>query len=354
MPHAQFRLGAKERVHRNKIMKQEIIPTATTVHCFVSMPFSHEFDDVFHLGISGVPDQLQLHGLSIDLLRLDKEVYRRRQIEENVLKHIDVSDLLIADITRYRESLTPNVSVMHEIGYACGKKIPVILIGKVDTYKELPSNLKGSITVEYDPGRDSDYKQFARHLAQQMERTIREEVLNNIKGDYQVECFSARDRINLPSLVKNAKRRIYILTTNLDYTARHLKDSIRGALDSNTNNSGFKVEILTMDPESNVANARAVQLGRTVRQYRDEIRKSLDEIKEAFANEPRVEIVTYRTLPTQMTYVVDDVVVTSVVSLGQLSRESVHFVINKLPEVAESFLAHFRVLKMHRRGEDVV
>ena len=58
-----------------------------------------------------------------------------------------------------------------------------------------------------------------------------------------------------------------------------------------------------------------------------------------------IEIVTYRTLPTQMTFIVDDTVTTGIVSLAQQTREGVHFVIHRVPEVAGAFLAHFRALK---------
>jgi hypothetical protein len=160
-----------------------------------------------------------------------------------------------------------------------------------------------------------------------------------------VECFLERQEIGLPQLIAKAKRHVYILTTNLDWASRFLTEPIKTALETNRNNPGFKVEILTMDPEGDVTNARAVQLGRTIRQYRNELRESLDAVRSAFATDLRVEIVTYRTLPTQMTFIVDDKVITGIVSLAQQSREGVHFLLNKVPEVAGSFLAHFRALK---------
>lgn len=312
------------------------------VRCFISMPFSAEFDEIFLQGISSVPELLPQYDL--DLIRLDKEAYSRRHIEENVLNRIDAANVLLADITPHKDSAQPNVSVMHEIGYACGKKIPFILIGQSGTHRALPANLKGSLVVEYQ-SNDRDFKNFARKVAQQLSKTIEEEVLDQIRGEFRVECFTARHKINLPYLIAKASQKICILTTNLDYTLRHLRTPITQALENNKQNSAFKIEILTMDPESDVANARAVQLGRTVREYRNELRKSLDDMREAFGLSSGVEIVTYRSLPTLMIYVVDDVVIVATVSLGQQSREGVHFVIKNFPTVAEPFLAHFRVLK---------
>jgi nucleoside 2-deoxyribosyltransferase len=311
-----------------------------SIDCFISMPFTDEFDDV-HIGILNVNQYIKEY--IIDFVRLDIIAYEHRRIEENVLKNIDHSHLLVADISRYPESAHPNVSVMHEIGYACGKNIPFILIGNIGSQKILPSNLKGSIVTEYDPKNDNELKDFSHRLAQQFEKTIREEVLNTVRGQFQAEVFSERHRINIPALIENTERRIYILTTNLAYTYTYLKESIEKALNKNDKNPTFKVEILTMDPESDVANARAVQLGRPIRQYRDELRSSLDKMRRTFGESPRVEIATYRSLPTQMTFILDSVVVTAVVSIGQQSREGIHFVLGKTP--LDPFLSHFRVLK---------
>lgn len=314
-----------------------------TINCFISMPFSSDFDNVFIKGISSITNYLSDY--KIDLIRLDKQVYARRSIEGNVLKHIDESDMLIADITRYTEALQPNVSVMHEIGYAAGKDIPFILIGRKDTYKNLPSNIKGSLIVEYDSDNDPDLKKFTILLVNQTKKVIEDEVLEGVRGDFRVACFSDRYRINIPRLIEKAKHRIYILTTNLEYTNQYLTDAITKSLDINKSNAAFKIEILTMDPESDVANARAIQLGRTIRQYRNELRENLDKAKEIIGKNHKVEIVTYRSLPTQMTFIVDDIVITAVVSLGQQSREGIHFVLSHTPKLTEPFLAHFRALK---------
>jgi len=159
-----------------------------------------------------------------------------------------------------------------------------------------------------------------------------------------------RGRLNLPALLENSKKRIMILTTNLNYTFTNLADPIEKSLKLNADNPGFKVEILTMDPESDVATARAVQLGRKIRAYRDELRSSLDGVIKKFEKYPEVEIVTYDYLPTQMTFIIDRTVITAVVSLGQQSREGVHFVLDEQSNATEPFLSHFRVLKTLARA----
>ena len=101
-----------------------------------------------------------------------------------------------------------------------------------------------------------------------------------------------------------------------------------------------------MDPESSVANERAVQLGKTPRIYRDELRESLERMIEHFEKNNKIEIMTYTNFPTQMTFIIDNLVVLAVVSMSQLSRESVHFLIEG--PGAEPFLRHFSAIKTNR------
>jgi hypothetical protein len=311
---------------------------------FVSMPFSHEFDNVFTRGVLASSEHLPLYQLN--WVRLDREAYKQRLIEQNVLKHINSADLLVADISRYQNQGTANVSVMHEIGYACGRGVPFILIGKSGTHKSLPSNLKGSIVTEYSSDNEVALKEFARKLALQIDKTIQEEVQHGPHGGFRVEGFTERGKLSLPSVIERAEHRINILTTNLNYTDIHLAKSILRALERNKQNPNFRVEILAMDPESDVANARAVQLGKpSVRQYRDELRKSLDNVRKTLEKHDNVEIITYRSLPTQMTFIIDSTVIVAVVSLGQQSRDGIHFVLSDVNTSAAPFLNHFILLK---------
>ncbi|NOT86172.1 MAG: hypothetical protein HOP02_15660 [Methylococcaceae bacterium] len=314
---------------------------------FISMPFDAFFDDLYHQGIKAVNDHLKAYRLKI--IRLDESAYRKQRIQENVLAHIDTSDLLIADISRYPKSPSPNVSVMHEIGYAAGRRLPVVLIGSPETLKALPSNLQGDIVTVYDHETDHDYSRFAVKLAHQLEATISEKVLPRVRGEYQLEGFSGRNGVHLDYLISLARQRVFILTTNLSYTASYLCEAIKEAVERNKGNPDFRVEILTMDPESNVANERAVQLGRTARVYRDELRESLEHLQRAFTGLKNVEIMTYTSLPTQMTFIVDNHVVVAVVSMTELSREGTHFLLSDSPRGAEPFIGHFRAVKTHRR-----
>ena len=313
--------------------------------CFVSMPFDKTTDFVFDESISKINRYLE-GKCKLNLIRLDKQAYKKRRIEDNVLKYIDSADLVIADISKQPTSLQPNVSVMHEIGYATGKEIPFILIGKKGTYEDLPANLMGSIIVEYDNDNDKSLQNFSGRLADQIVKIIEDNnLLSSLKAEHYVKCFEERPLKGLIGLIGKAKHRVYVLTTNLSYTNTFLKPAIIKALEINKSNPRFKVEMLTMDPESDVANARAIQLGRPIREYRDELRKSLDEMKiDLQKYRPMVEIIPYKTLPNQMVFIIDDNVVFCVVSFGQQSREGYHFLLSKKTTI-DPFLAHFRSLK---------
>ena len=323
----------------------EKIDTIQEFDCFISMPFDKNFEFVYEESISKI-DRFLENKYKLNLIRLDKKSYKERRIEDNVLRNIDSANLLIADISKHPKSLQPNVSVIHEIGYATAKGIPFILIGTEGSHKDLPANLMGSIISEYDIDKDKNLQLFSQKLGNQIIELIEDKNLfTSLKPEHHVKCFEERPLPGLIDLIAKAKHRVYILTTNLNYTNTYLKDAIIQALEISSDNPKFKAEFLTMDPESDVANARAIQLGRPIRQYRDELRKSLDEMTNDLKKyQPRMEIITYRTLPTQMVFIIDDNVFLGVVSFGQQSREGFHFFLDK-KAIIEPFLSHFRALK---------
>ncbi len=166
-----------------------------------------------------------------------------------------------------------------------------------------------------------------------------------VTNAYQVQCVTQRHDVNLPWLIEHATRRVYILTTNADYSYTFLREAMHAALEHNRANPAFRIVVLTMNPESEVTNGRAEQLGIDLRKFRDELRTSLESMAEAFKDEKKVDILTYRTLPTQIAYIVDDVVVTSIVSLGIQSRDGLNFVIQDQPTLTAYFTSHFGALR---------
>jgi hypothetical protein len=308
--------------------------------CFVAMPFDKAFERVWTHGISNVRDRVS--GYHIEADRVDLRPWGHRIIEQNVKDAIGRCDVLVADITVHSKFRAPNPSVMYEIGYASGLEIPVVLVGGKGTSHHLPANLRGSILVEYEL---EHLDRFTIELADQLKKVL-DGNRHRIRGEYTVQCFTERDSIKIPDLIRRATQGIQVITTNLEYINSKLKSAIITALERNKDNPRFKVEILTMDPEGDTTLARAAQLGRKTRQYRDELRQSLDAMKVAFAQQPKVEIVTYTSLPTQITFVIDNTIITAVISFGQQARGNLHIVLDaERPRASESFLAHFRSMK---------
>ena len=242
-----------------------------------------------------------------------------------MVNSIQNCEILVADISPTEKipidspTKVPNPSVMHEIGFALGSKIPVVLIGNEGSHKSSPANLRGSILIDYDL---SNMDKFIGELSKQLRKIIDEQLQSDIKGDFQIHCFTGRNSIGINDLIKRSRERVQIITTNLQYVDTFLKLSIKEALEANKKNPQYKVEILAMDPEADTTNARAEQLGKTPRNYRDELRQSLDSMQNDFHREPKVEIVTYKSLPTQITFIIDNIIITSAISFGQQARNN--------------------------------
>jgi hypothetical protein len=167
-----------------------------------------------------------------------------------------------------------------------------------------------------------------------------------IKGICQVQCFIQRKSINIPSIIERAKRCVRILTTSLNYVNNELKESMHKALENNKDNPEFEIIMLTMDPESEVTNGRAEQLGRSLKSFRDELREALESMVEGFRKYSKnVDIRIYRTLPTQINYIIDDIVIIAVVSIGHKSRVGIHFVIQDQPPINSYFNTHFDLVR---------
>ena len=122
-------------------------------------------------------------------------------------------------------------------------------------------------------------KTFSESLAKNITKFIGKAGTPLTPGEFLIEGYRIRLNANLPYLIRDARYRVYILTTNLQYIESRLKDSIEYALDRNSGrtddpgpNRSFKVDILTMDPESIVTNIRGRELNRRIDEFRDELR----------------------------------------------------------------------------------
>jgi nucleoside 2-deoxyribosyltransferase len=106
-----------------------------TTFAFVLMPFDHEFDDIYRLGIKDTAKSL---GILAE--RVDEQMYREG-ILERIYRQIDVADIIVADMTG------KNPNVFYEVGYAHAKgKLCILLTGDAD---DIPFDLKHRRHIVY-------------------------------------------------------------------------------------------------------------------------------------------------------------------------------------------------------------
>jgi len=165
---------------------------------------------------------------------------------------------------------------------------------------------------------------------------------------YNSITYSTRDDADFSTVFSNAYRRIRILTTNLQGLTKYIED-IKSAIENSkkcvgNNRDALKVEILTLDPESEFVNARGKLIGREISEFRKEMKESLDRFKSEFISKDteNVSIRIYREFPTQITYIIDEYVYSFVVSVNHQSRYNL---VNKIEKgrrgVENSFYQHW-------------
>jgi hypothetical protein len=117
-------------------LKERAKPTV-----FLSYPFVTRNDWIKHC----VPRLLELWGCKV----LSGERYYGREIKKEVANDIARSKLLVAFLTRHQElaggNWTTSGWVLQETGFACGKDIPVVLIGESGV--EVKGGILGDIQV---------------------------------------------------------------------------------------------------------------------------------------------------------------------------------------------------------------
>ena len=356
------------------------------ITCFISSPFAERFKKPHQVMSEIVSKRVEeitkddirfRHVFKLIWNRLDNAPFIAQNIQKNVLSSIKKSHLLVADISSQYETIeesditemaekpkpkvkSPNPSVMHEIGFATALGIPIFLIGKRGSSEHLPANLKGFLVSEYDKEElietdTNDTNEFSNNLAETITNVIDKAGAPLAPGDFTVEGYRLRRTVDLPYLIRNAKYRVYVLTTNMEYVNERLLEPIKYALNLNISkhpgsneplNKSFKVDILTMDPESIVTNARAKQLSVNVAKFRDILRESLNRIIKFSSEYPNnVEIATYVSLPTLIMFVIDDMIVCSVPFPSQQSRLVPHFFIAHDDVTIQQFISYFFSVK---------
>jgi hypothetical protein len=129
------------------------------MNCFVIMPFSSEFDDVYAAIKSSVEGALSTNGGRC--FRLD-EARPAGRITDRLLKELQAAFICIADLTGNQ----PNV--MWEVGYAMALGKPTIIV--TQSLQELPFDLKDMQSLEYN----------RHHLSETLSRPLHRIVIDTV------------------------------------------------------------------------------------------------------------------------------------------------------------------------------
>ena len=118
-------------------------------HAFVAMPFSNDFEDAFHFGISPA-----VRATGLLCVRIDKHTFVG-DIVQQMQEKIRTAKLMVADLT----GANPNVYL--EVGYAWGNDVPTILLCR--DAANLEFDVKGQRCLVYTSIRDLE-TQLAKEI----------------------------------------------------------------------------------------------------------------------------------------------------------------------------------------------
>jgi hypothetical protein len=336
---------------------------------FVSMPFGddpdspdNEWSKLFEYGLkplerhlTGLPEGIR--HVPIKLWRADRNL-ESLTLKTNVMLGIERSAFVLCVLTtsvvRGTHGLRlTNPNVLWELGYAEAIGKPVVVLADNNDLRRLPILAGVPNVCVYDHNlvkrvRPRDASQvlgfIARNLVQHVTQALEESARGPISSHgSRARFYASRDAVDLPGMISGAERQVDILTTNLDYfVSAKLREPgpIAEAL-----HNGATVRIVTMDPESVIAEYRARQLvrGQDIPGYRSELRNGIIRLFGRFGDHPHFHLHTYNDLPLQITIRVDHVVLTSVVTRGERARKRIQIQFNLHDEgVTESFVSHFQ------------
>jgi len=115
-----------------------------TKNVFVLMPFDDEFEDVYLVTRDAASEASRFLGLQIRCLRAD-EIASPGRITEQIMREIESSDLLIADLSG------SNPNVMYELGYGHALRKAAIIMNR-DVH-DSPFDVKDFRQILYDRNR---------------------------------------------------------------------------------------------------------------------------------------------------------------------------------------------------------
>lgn len=244
-----------------------------------------------------------------------------------------------------------------EVGFAESLGKPIVFLVEQDQLEAQRSPVLVSATLQrtyngkiFNEGvpKQAILKEFQNQLFPFLATAV-EIVKGQVKKQPEYVVHSGRQAAGLAGMIAEANQSIDLITSNLSYFADihrffvRENDQILFPFDIPVH-KGVKVRILCLDPDSPIAAYRAKQLSRShdVAGYREELRSSAAFFYQRYHKHKNVDVRIYDDLPLQITMLVDDKVVTSIMSRGNQSRDNIHLYFNlEFKGVHASFERHF-------------
>lgn len=316
---------------------------------FIIQPFGEDHSKIFRSLIEEVCESKKLKGEFIAFHATDEPSSHPR-LQDRVNEYIKRTDICVADLTGKR-----NENALLEVGASYALGVPVIIFSD----KELPSDIRGQLYIKFDLSglsKKSRQDEFKENLKNRLLEARQRIASTRNSVQFLSHAFIDRGSVDFGSLIRRAENRISILTTNLSYLVTEEIDNRNGEAltfldilyeELTRKKARFELNILSLDPDSNYTNERALSLGRDRRTFREEMREDLRIVKNFVEKECPVigEIRIYDSYPLQMTFFFDDMVVASVVAEARSSRLCMTYM-HSLKEMGakESYEMHFRHL----------
>jgi nucleoside 2-deoxyribosyltransferase len=284
--------------------------------CFVIMPFSPAADRIFRNAILPALDRVD----AADILPLRADTMGSVEITlpARVTAAIEAADFCIVDVSG------SNPNVMFELGFATATRKPVVLISRVAD-ERAPTNIASLKLLTYDPER---LEEFAAALAETVSNIV--ESTDRSNRLITTSAFSVDLLEETHALAWLAQSSEFTLSA-LVGSPRLLAERILPLARDEAGERSLVVRIVCADPEGEFARIRAVDSGRPIHEYRQDLWRALHHLEATVRDRPhmRVELrLTQRILGTSI-YLSDSVALVLPYLLAGVSRETAGIVLMK-------------------------
>lgn len=334
---------------------------------FVSMPFGddpespdNEWTKLYEHGLRPLEEPLPdvPDHKPIVLWRADRTL-SALGLKENVIKLIERSTYVLCVLTTAvvdgsNGLRLSNPNVLWELGYAEAIGKPIVVLADNEDLRRLPV-LAGKPNVcvyNHDDVQKATSQQapvalckIPRNLAPYVRQAGIDARRGRLPGQRgRAVVLPNRDALDLAAMISTAEQEVDILTTNLNYFASRRFQNRPSPFETALGN-GATVRVVTMDPESVIAEYRARQLkrGQDIPGYRKELRDGIIWFHRNFGAHSRFHLHVYNDLPLQITIRIDDTIITSIVTRGERARKRIQVQFSLYDEgVTDSFVTHFQ------------